>query len=433
MGILKGSGSSKSGAGKSGSGKAGSNQSGGSGRITGVAKSGSSARGGSTSRSASSKSNSTGIIKGVASSSKSNGITRTSQSFAQVGSGGNAKLSRGTVTGAASSDNIPRYDAPGFKPISTPNSTGLIKAYNGGKLGADGILRYPKGVNVDPDRHEKTQAYFDWNYGTKGASNLDAPRANMGSAYYDEFTRLQRLPVGSSFTGSGGDSGKRYLKYNPTKRPVNDGLYKEWEVTLWPGVPSTGSNGSGSGSSSGGNSAGNPEDVQAAYEAALKKAQEEQAKAYREAVEGALRRIGSQKDTLKQQYDDSSRQAYITSMQSRKNLPQMMAAQGLNGGATESAAVALETAYGNHTGDLSKAYQTDLAALERQAAQAQSDGDMHIAENAAAYQNLIAQAAQQSQQQKLDYERQKELLAYQQQLEYEYQAKLTALRARYGL
>lgn len=105
------------------------------------------------------------------------------------------------------------------------------------------------------------------------------------------------------------------------------------------------------------------------------------------------------------------------------NLPQQMAAMGNSGGLTESALLGLQTGYENDRNSIMKGANSDLAALDRQIAELEAQGDMNRAQIIADYRNrqyeaqmraaeLAAQQAFQQQQAQEEFERQKELLAY---------------------
>lgn len=62
-------------------------------------------------------------------------------------------------------------------------------------------------------------------------------------------------------------------------------------------------------------------------------------------------------------YDNNARQYYIQNMQAQKNLPQELNAQGINGGASESALLRLNTAYGNNLAQNETARASGLSSL----------------------------------------------------------------------
>ena len=65
-----------------------------------------------------------------------------------------------------------------------------------------------------------------------------------------------------------------------------------------------------------------------------------------------IARLNSQKSDVNQTYEDNARQAYIAYMQGQRTLPQILAASGLNGGATETANLGLVTNYNTNLGNI---------------------------------------------------------------------------------
>jgi hypothetical protein len=76
--------------------------------------------------------------------------------------------------------------------------------------------------------------------------------------------------------------------------------------------------------------------------------------------------------------DEAARQAYIQYMNNQKALPQQMAASGLNGGATESSMVGLNTAYGENVNSVNMERNKALKELAAQAAAAKANAEMGI-------------------------------------------------------
>lgn len=142
------------------------------------------------------------------------------------------------------------------------------------------------------------------------------------------------------------------------------------------------------------------------YAKALEKFYDKQAEALREQQRAAERAMQAkinqgvntlegQKPALGQQFQDSAQQAYIQYMQSQKALPQAMAAQGLNGGASESSLASLESNYGNNVNALQDSYNRYLNDIDTDIANLKASGDISLAENAGNYAqqlgNLYAQ------------------------------------------
>lgn len=108
-----------------------------------------------------------------------------------------AKTENHMDTGDSKGVRIPRYHSPNFKPVRTPDSSGMIKQCLGGVV-ENGILKYPEHVDVDPVHAAKAQAYFDYNQ----ESGIPKYRPEMaeiyGEAYTKEFERLKTAKNGPS-------------------------------------------------------------------------------------------------------------------------------------------------------------------------------------------------------------------------------------------
>lgn len=275
--------------------------------------------------------------------------------------------------------NIPRYELPGFHAIDTSNSSGLIKGWNGGKL-VNGVIKYPTTANVDPGKAARAQAFVDYSYG-KSTSGNSKMGSIYGQAYYDELERLANLPVGAPAWGSG-QTGKK------TEREHMGG-------------------GSGGGFGGSGGGFGNQD-----YSDALRAAQEAAAEALRQQVEMGVNDIYAQKGPLEEQMRKAAQQMYIANMQGKKDLPQQLAAQGITGGATESANLALETRFGDGLNGLLEYYNQAIAQLNRDAANLRASGNLQQAQNAADFASQLAKFAYETQQRLMEIQGQKELAAY---------------------
>lgn len=125
---------------------------------------------------------------------------------------------------------------------------------------------------------------------------------------------------------------------------------------------------------------------------------EQQQQANALAVKQGQQRLENQKYGINQTYDDSARQAYIANMQSRKNLPQQLAASGSTGGATETANLGLQTSYENNLSNINMNRANALNDIDNAIVELQNNGDLTAAQNAitnsqqalSAYQNLMA-------------------------------------------
>ena len=128
------------------------------------------------------------------------------------------------------------------------------------------------------------------------------------------------------------------------------------------------------------------------------KLEQQQQQANALAVKQGQQRLENQKYGINQTYDDSARQAYIANMQSRKNLPQQLAASGSTGGATETANLGLQTSYENNLSNINMNRANALNDIDNAIIELQNNGDLTAAQNAiansqqalSAYQNLMA-------------------------------------------
>ena len=100
---------------------------------------------------------------------------------------------------------------------------------------------------------------------------------------------------------------------------------------------------------------------QSAYENQLKQLQAKEEAAAEAQAEAQRQQIAANKQSINDSYDNSAREAYITSMQNQKALPALMSTQGMTGGATESSMLNLQTNYENNLADLENARNTALA------------------------------------------------------------------------
>lgn len=121
---------------------------------------------------------------------------------------------------------------------------------------------------------------------------------------------------------------------------------------------------------SGGNAYDN---IRSAYESALAEQRKARQRAYDAAVSAQRAEYDANVNKVNSQADKALREAYINKMQTQRTMGQQMAAQGLNGGYSETTAAglqnnygnarnALETERGNQLNDLNITLQNNLAA-----------------------------------------------------------------------
>ena len=139
----------------------------------------------------------------------------------------------------------------------------------------------------------------------------------------------------------------------------------------------------------------------AAYDKYIAYIKEQQAAAERErraAINQGVNKLESQRPVLEQMFKDSARDAYVQKMMSQKNLPQQLAAQGINGGMSESSNLALETGYGNAYNNLQQQYNSGLNQIDSDIANLKATGDISLAETANQYAQKMADIALQQMQ-----------------------------------
>ena len=116
--------------------------------------------------------------------------------------------------------------------------------------------------------------------------------------------------------------------------------------------------------------------------------QEEQRAAEKAAqakINQGVKSLEAQKPVLNQQFRDGAQQSYIQYMQSKKALPQALAAQGLSGGLSESSLVDLEANYGENVAALKRSHNQQVADLNAAIENLKATGDISLAESAGSY------------------------------------------------
>lgn len=94
------------------------------------------------------------------------------------------------------------------------------------------------------------------------------------------------------------------------------------------------------------------------------------------AVQQGVNRLNTQKTNINQNAEDNARQAYIQYMQSKKALPQQLAAQGITGGATETANLGLATTYQNNLNDINRNRINQIQDIDNAIVDLQNTGDL---------------------------------------------------------
>lgn len=106
-------------------------------------------------------------------------------------------------------------------------------------------------------------------------------------------------------------------------------------------------------------------------------------------VQQAADGYNRQKEQARTSYEDASRKAYISSMMSRRNLDQQLAANGVYGGMADSQRIAMDADYQNERADLEQQYIETLADLDQAITDAQLAGDAEAAQQMASYKSSV--------------------------------------------
>lgn len=134
-------------------------------------------------------------------------------------------------------------------------------------------------------------------------------------------------------------------------------------------------------------------DASSEYSDYLNKAMEQSRDATQSAIDTNVKNIQANADTINQNYGDMAREAFIKSKVGQKNLNEQMALNGINGGASESARLGIETAYENTTANLSRDKQNSLNQLQRDIDAVKANGNMQLASMMSQYYEKLAQSA----------------------------------------
>lgn len=124
--------------------------------------------------------------------------------------------------------------------------------------------------------------------------------------------------------------------------------------------------------------------------AAVQSQREAQLSRIQAQYDAAVAQMERQRPQLQQNYENSAKQAYIQNMLSKRDLPQQLAAQGLNGGMSESSQLALEADYGNQLADARKQYDQNLYDLDTQISKVRASGADALAGAEGDYNTMLA-------------------------------------------
>lgn len=228
-----------------------------------------------------------------------------------------------------------------------------------------------------------------------------------GNDYWAHGEKITPVYSGSSSSGhevktgtnnNSGGGGKKSSGSKKSSTPKKSAVAKAPEVAK-ADTKAAASYSGGGGGGGGEASEESSYDAKAAYEAYLKKLRKLAKKVYNQNIEAINNTYAGAGDTLRTNYDsttgqlrdqynyqnknintdaeNSLREAYINSMLQKKDLRQRMAAQGLNGGMTETTMSSLSNNYSNarnnidttrnkSLADLSQTYNNNVAEAQRQ-------------------------------------------------------------------
>lgn len=311
---------------------------------------------------------------------------------------------------------------------STVGSDGSIYNHRGEKWGEGGVWTYD-------ELPDYAKARMDWNYGVTPGQSYPTDSAAYNDAYnwYNSVYGVASDDTHPLSAGQASGQGSYWLAggdgYN--NRPTYTPLSLEYSAPSGGGyAQSVNQNTAYTGAT--GTNTGRNVSLMDEYRKALSEAQAQSARAYEQQIEAGLNSIYAQRDPLEQLYQKSAQQAYVDAELAKKRLPDTLAAQGLNGGATESANLAIETQRGNAINDLTQDYNAALSDINLNAENYRATGNMQIAQNAAEYQQMLANALLQLQQQEADRQWQQQMAQYENNLAMQRDEAQAALSQKYS-
>ena len=108
-------------------------------------------------------------------------------------------------------------------------------------------------------------------------------------------------------------------------------------------------------------------------------------------VQQSVNSLESQKVGINDAMDNAAREAYISLMKSKKDLPEQYAAAGMSGGITESGLINLDNNYANNIKDINTQRTSQIANIDNAITDVRLTGDIEKAQQAA---NIAQQAAE---------------------------------------
>lgn len=120
-------------------------------------------------------------------------------------------------------------------------------------------------------------------------------------------------------------------------------------------------------------------------------------------VQQGVNRLESQRSGINSTYEDSAKQAYINYLRQQYQMPETLAAQGINGGATETATLGLTNNYNNSLNSINNEKSKAITTLDNSIVDLKNTGDLQTAQQVLqnsqsalnAYQSLMQSAISQ--------------------------------------
>lgn len=120
-----------------------------------------------------------------------------------------------------------------------------------------------------------------------------------------------------------------------------------------------------------------------AYEKRQAEILKKQQEALQSEINNNVSNLEAQKASVNANYDDAARQAYITKMQNQKALPEQLAAQGHNGGMSETANLSIGANYQNNLANINNSRNEALNGIDTEINNVKSAGSIEAAQLAA--------------------------------------------------
>ena len=95
-------------------------------------------------------------------------------------------------------------------------------------------------------------------------------------------------------------------------------------------------------------------------------------------VEGE-RRLENQKGDVNRAYEDNAKQAYVNYLREQHAMPELLSAQGITGGATETAQLSLQNTYQNNLTDINQALAQAIRDIDNSIIELQHSGNLEMA------------------------------------------------------